>query len=251
MLRRGEVVDARSAPGEDGPATRGLRRDAAVNRERILAAAAAAVLREGEKVPLATIAADAGVGVGTLYRRYPERTALMRDLTDRAYHCVLHEAERAAASGGSAIDAIATFLDQMIRRRSDIVLPLVGGPVAVDQDAVDLRTKISDALDQVVARGQRDGVLRHDVSGVDIIITAALLAQPLPNAPDWDSLARRQARLYLDGLTATTTPPLPGQPPSRADLEAAFARTAGLSHGVDHARSGIMPGVQESPDRKG
>lgn len=227
------------------------RRDAELNRERVLSAAVSAMAREGRQVPIATIAADAGVGVGTLYRRYPVRQALLRDLTDRAYRYVLDEAERAAASGGPAIDALSTFLDRMIRRRSDLVLPLVGGPVALDERAVGVRTQISDALDQVVARGQRDGTVRPDVSGVDIIITAALLAQPLPNAPDWDSLARRQARLYLDGLTATTTPPLPGQPPSRADLEAAFARTAGLSHGVDHARSGIMPGVQESPDRKG
>ncbi len=43
----------------------------AANRDRVLAAAAAAIRREGAGVPLATIAADAGVGVGTLYRRYP------------------------------------------------------------------------------------------------------------------------------------------------------------------------------------
>lgn len=231
MLGRAhEVVDAGSATGDDGPRTRGLRRDAAANRERILAAAALAVLREGERVPLATIAAEAGVGVGTLYRRYPVRQALLRDLTDRAYRYVLDEAERAAASGGPAIDALSTFLDRMIRRRSDLVLPLVGGPVALDERAVGVRTQISDALDQVVARGQRDGTVRPDVSGVDIIITGALLAQPLPNAPDWDAIARRQARLYLDGLTVTGAPPLPGRPPTRADLEAAFARAAPGAH---------------------
>ena len=49
----------------------GLRRDALANQERVLAAAVTAVLREGRQVPMATIAADAGVGVGTLYRRYP------------------------------------------------------------------------------------------------------------------------------------------------------------------------------------
>ena len=49
-------------------------------------------------------------------------------------------------------------------------------------------------------------------------------------AGDWDAIARRQARLYLDGLTVTGAPPLPGQPPTRADLEAAFARAAPGAH---------------------
>ncbi len=52
-------------PGTLGAARRALRADAAANRERVLAAAAA-VNREGVKVPIATIAEDAGVGVGTL-----------------------------------------------------------------------------------------------------------------------------------------------------------------------------------------
>src|SRR5260370_37803696 len=55
------------------PATGRPRRDAEANRERVLAAAAAAMTREGHHVPLATIAAEAGVGVGTLYRKYADR----------------------------------------------------------------------------------------------------------------------------------------------------------------------------------
>ena len=57
---------------------RSLRSDAAANRERILAAATIAVRRDGERVPMATIADEAGVGVGTLYRHYPTRSALWR-----------------------------------------------------------------------------------------------------------------------------------------------------------------------------
>jgi AcrR family transcriptional regulator len=43
----------------------------------VLAAAVTAVLREGQQVPMAIIAAEAGVGIGTLYRRYPNREALL------------------------------------------------------------------------------------------------------------------------------------------------------------------------------
>lgn len=69
---------------------RGLRRDAEANRERLLAAAVTAMLREGRNVPLATFAAEAGVGVGTLYRKYPDRAGLMRALEHRAYGLQRH-----------------------------------------------------------------------------------------------------------------------------------------------------------------
>ena len=57
-----------------GPArARRPRRDAEANRERILAVAAAVMMRDGRHVPLAAIAAEAAVGVGTLYRKYADR----------------------------------------------------------------------------------------------------------------------------------------------------------------------------------
>ena len=56
---------------------RALRSDAAANRDRLLAAATVAVKRDGEKVPMATVAAQAGVGVGTVYGHYPTREALV------------------------------------------------------------------------------------------------------------------------------------------------------------------------------
>ena len=67
------------------PAPRPLRSDAAANAERVLAAAIRTGLGEGRHVPLAEIAREAGVGVGTLYRRYPNRDALLEALEARAY----------------------------------------------------------------------------------------------------------------------------------------------------------------------
>jgi AcrR family transcriptional regulator len=52
------------------------RSDAATNRDRILAAATVAVTRDGEKVPMETIADEAGVGIATLYRHFPTRRPL-------------------------------------------------------------------------------------------------------------------------------------------------------------------------------
>src|SRR6202034_2199557 len=99
----GQVGPPAKGADETGRGRRRLRRDAAANRDRVLAAAAAAVRREGAGVPLATIAADAGVGVGTLYRRYPSRQALLAALTHRSFQLVVGAAQRAAESSDAAV----------------------------------------------------------------------------------------------------------------------------------------------------
>jgi AcrR family transcriptional regulator len=188
---------------------RELRRDAAANRDRVLAAAAAAVRREGAGVPLATIAADAGLGVGTLYRRYPSREALLAALTLRSFRLVLDAAQNAANSTGSGIDALRGFIDQTIEHGPELVLPMHGGPVPLDEDAVALRSEVHAALEKVLRRGRRDGSIRAGVTAFDIIVFGALLAQPLPHVPDWRSAARRQARIYFDGLAIEAPTPAP------------------------------------------
>jgi AcrR family transcriptional regulator len=154
-------------------------------------------------VPLATIAADAGVGVGTLYRRYPSREALLAALTHRSFLLVLDAARRAAGSEDAAIDSLRGFIDQTIDHGADLVLPLHGGPVPLDRDTIALRTEVHHTLEQILGRGQQDGTIRTDVTALDIVVFGALLAQPLPHVPDWKLTARRQAVVYIDGLRRT------------------------------------------------
>jgi AcrR family transcriptional regulator len=149
---------------------RELRRDAAANRDRVLTAAAAAVRREGAGVPLATIAAEAGVGVGTLYRRYPSREALLAALTRRSFRLVLDAAHRAADSNHSAIECLRNFIDQTVDHGADLVLPMHGGPVPLDQETIALRTEVHDSLEQILRRGRQDGTIRSDVTALDIIV---------------------------------------------------------------------------------
>jgi AcrR family transcriptional regulator len=182
---------------------RPLRRDAAANRERLLAAAAVAFRRDGERVPMATIADEAGVGIGTVYRHYPTRAALLAALSRRSWDLVLDHARTAANADGPAVDAIARFLAQTIAARDDLILPLHGGPVLLDDQTLALRAEIRELLEQVLTRGRRDRSIRADATATDIIITGAMLAQPLAHVSDWDRLARRQAEIYVAGLAAT------------------------------------------------
>ncbi len=215
------------APTEARHVVRPLRSDAAANRERILEAATIAVRRDGERVPMATIADEAGVGIGTLYRHYPTRPALVAALTLRSFNLVLQHARAAAQSHEPAPAALAQFFEQTIAARNELILPLHGGPVIDDQKIVALRTEIRNLLELVLARGRRDRTIRPDASPIDIIITGAMLAQQLPHAPDWDQLARRQATIFVAGLAAPA-PPLPRSRPTRSRLEAVPVRVADL-----------------------
>jgi AcrR family transcriptional regulator len=202
------------APTDARRVARRPRSDAAANRERILAAATIAVRRDGERVPMATIADEAGVGIGTLYRHYSTRPALLAALTLRSFHLVLQHARAAALSDEPGAVALTQFFEQTIAARNEFILPLHGGPVIHDEKIVAVRTEIRNLLEQVLARGRRDRTIRPDATPDDIILTGAMLAQPLPHAADWDQLARRQARVFVAGLAATD-PPLSDTRPTR------------------------------------
>lgn len=155
---------------------------------------------------MSDIATEAAVGVGTLYRHFPTRESLLNALTHRSFEAVLRRAQTAAADASPAIRSLANFFDDTIRHRDELFLPFHGRPVVLDRETEATRKQIREALEAVLARGRADGTVRADVTATDIIITGAMLAQPLPHVPDWDRQARRQAELYVAGLQDGPTP---------------------------------------------
>ncbi|MFI9273152.1 TetR/AcrR family transcriptional regulator [Kitasatospora sp. NPDC052896] len=187
----------------EGVPRRELRRDAADNRDRVLAAAAAAVRREGAAVPMAIVAADAGVGVGTVYRHFPSREALLGALTHRSFQLVLNAASQAAETDQAGIEAVRDFLDRTIEHGPELVLPLHGGPLLIDQDTLALQAEVHRTLGSLLFRGRRDGTIRPDVRTADLVVFGALLAQPLPHVTDWNRTARRLVDIHLAGMAPT------------------------------------------------
>jgi AcrR family transcriptional regulator len=200
-----------------------MRRDAQANRERILAAAANAMAREGRNVPLATIADIAGVGIGTFYRKYPERAALLHDMEYRAYDLLIAILDRIQGrqSGAAAVEA---FLLEALGIAEQLVLPLHGAPPLLDESAVLARRRINDEVDSLLAAGRADGSIRDDVNATDVIMCSALTTQPLQHGPNWDVTARRHIALFVAGLKAVDDDALPGQLVKQSDVEAAFAK---------------------------
>jgi AcrR family transcriptional regulator len=77
----------------------------------------------------------AGVGVGTFYRGYPDRTALLHALELRAYHMLGEVLDRIEESGQTGADAVETYLNECLQLGDQLVLPLRGAPPLAD-DAV-------------------------------------------------------------------------------------------------------------------
>ena len=181
-------------------AARQPRKDALLNRERVLDAAVELVRRDGEKVPMAQIAGRAGVGVGTVYRHFATREALLGALVHRSFGLALANAQAAAATPGSALEGVRHFFLATLRDRERFVLPLHGGPPVFTPETRTLQAEVRVALRSLIERGLAAGELRADLTPEDLILASSLLSHPLPGAGNWDRLAHRQIDLMIHGL---------------------------------------------------
>jgi AcrR family transcriptional regulator len=209
-----------------GPARR-PRRDSEANRERLLAAAAAVMLRDGRHVPLAAIAAEAGVGVGTLYRKYADRDALLQALEYRAYGLLIQILDDISRHDRPGLDAVREFLARTLDVAAQLILPLHGAPPLMTAEAQAARREISTRLDAFLDRGHADGTVTAAVNATDVIVFSALITQPLAHGPDWPRLASRQIAIFVAGLAGGAPGGLPGPPVTAQDIETAFGQARG------------------------
>ncbi|MEU1532412.1 TetR/AcrR family transcriptional regulator [Streptomyces fagopyri] len=199
-----------SASREDGRPR--LRADAERNRAQILGAARGAFRELGTAAPLDEIARRAGVNIATLYRRFPDRDALIRQVVVDGFTLVLRTVRRALeAAPRDSLAAIGEFLLTLVDEREMLVLPLIGGPVTDDPEAAALQREIVTALEDLLATARAQGVVRPDATAVDLIATGALSCRPLPHLPveQASALATRHVRIFLDGLRPDGARPLP------------------------------------------
>ena len=183
--------------------SRAPRSDAARNQQALIRAAIAAVHREGPNVPMATIAADAGVGIGTLYRHFATRKDLLSYLTHISFDRVLANARAAGRSGPTAAQALQIFIEAAISQRNELVLPLHGGPPLTQPATRALQQQVHQAIQDIIDRGRADGTIRLDVTPHDIVALGAMLAKPRQSDPAWDATCRRLLATYLAGLSTS------------------------------------------------
>jgi AcrR family transcriptional regulator len=180
---------------------RPLRADAQRNRDKLLSAATEAFAELGDEIALETVAARAGVGIGTLYRHFPNRDALIV----AAYQREVDELCAAAADllrtrpADQALRAWAErFADYIDTKRA------MGDALrsAVASDAPLLATtrdRIIGALRLLLAAGASDGTLRANVDPSDVIRVISGIWY-LPSGPQWRGDVGRMLDLVIDGL---------------------------------------------------
>jgi AcrR family transcriptional regulator len=192
--------------------SRAVRRDAIENREKILRTAAEMMARRGHNVPLTEIADAAGVGVGTFYRGFGDRSALLDELQRRGYDLLLETLSRIKADGLTGADAIQAYLEQCLAVADQLVaLPLRGVKPLPDDAAVDAKRRVLQAIEDVLAEGQAQGSVHADVTAQDIAVCGTLIATPLPHGLDWSTAARRHLNTFVRGIRARG----PESPPGR------------------------------------
>ena len=197
--------------GAQNKRPRAERRDAKENREKILRTAADLMAVRGRNVPLTEIANAAGVGVGTFYRRFPDRAALLDELQRRGSDLLLETLTRIKEDGLGGADAIEAYLNECLRLADQLVaMPLRGGEPLLDDAALKAKQDIRVAIDGFLAEGRADGSVHDDVAAIDVIVCATFIAMPLPHGPDWAATARRQIKMFVRGIR-TTHPPSPSE----------------------------------------
>lgn len=143
---------------------RRLRRDAARNRERLLETAAEVFTDQGLEAGVDDIARLAGVGMGTLYRRFPTKTALIEELVRELLTDLLEAAREALEEPDG--QGLRTFLYELGARQSSPIgfLPRLW----TTSEHAELMTAIQAATAQLVADAQRHGRLRPEVTPADV-----------------------------------------------------------------------------------
>ena len=187
-------------PKRPTPPQRKPRLDGQRNRERILEVAKAAFTRHGADASLDDIAAQAGVGPGTLYRHFPTRDALI----EAVYRT---EVERLAAAESQFADTMPPvealrawmllFVDHIAAKQ--IIAPalntLVGGPSKLYEGS---RGQIQAAIDALVKRAIKSGEIRKDVEPFDLL-RALIGVAHVAAGPDWQPSARRLVEILIAG----------------------------------------------------
>jgi AcrR family transcriptional regulator len=189
--------------GAEGPLQkRLLRRDAERNRQRILAAAAEVFTERGFEATLDDVARQAGVGVGTVYRRFPDKASLADALFEERIDALVELAERAQQEP-DAWTGLVTFLEQSAKMLAgdrglrQILLYAVEGH---DRHTY-ARDRMRPAVGCLVKRAQAAGQVRADLAATDIPLIEFMIAATAEyTSCVRPTVWRRYLALILDAL---------------------------------------------------
>lgn len=184
------------------PAARRPRADALRNREKVLTAAAEVFAEQGTDAALEEVARRAGVGIGTLYRHFPTRAALVEHVYRDGVTRLAEQARELVATlpAEEALEAwVLAFADYAGRKRDNAAA--LRAALGEDSAAVfaESRAQMTEAANLVFDTARAAGVIRPDVDAWDAVRTVGGVCQAGNDAQDPEA-SRRMLRIVLDGL---------------------------------------------------
>ncbi|UGT42109.1 TetR/AcrR family transcriptional regulator [Nocardia yamanashiensis] len=180
-----------------------LRADARGNRDQILRAALEVFCERGTQVPMKDIADRAGVGVGTLYRRFPDRESLIIATSLAHLEMVAELVAAAWRTEPTAWAALGRILREGARLRlgaqATALEPATHLMVQADPVVIEQRGQLLELVGRMIAQAQADGDLRTDfgVPDVEALMTLQIFVR---KAETYEQAVDRVVSLVLDGL---------------------------------------------------
>jgi AcrR family transcriptional regulator len=195
-----------AAPMTTSRADKTMRADARQNHERLLAAATEAFAEAGADIALDAIARRAGVGVGTLYRHFPTREALVEAVYRSAVGDLCAAADDLLASHPPDV-ALAEWMDRVVGYAAGKrgMAGALSSAVASGSDIYgEVRSQMLGAIGTLLAAGVATGTLRRDVAAEDVLraMSAVWQIDDVLSAPEQ---AHSLLRLLMDGLRYGTS----------------------------------------------
>ena len=204
---------------------RGRQAEARRNDRRVLDAARAVVARYGADAPVSAIAERAGVGIGSLYRRYGSKSEMLRQLCMLAMTATI-EAARAALAEPDTWSGLARYIETCVSQGTGTLGALAGSiETTPEMWAASKRSRA--LLEQVLARARDTSQLRPDVTVLDVSWLIETLGRSGPAEPTNEDavIKQRLTAIAIDGLRSSSDAgPLPGQPPTASHYEERWRR---------------------------
>ncbi|GAA0403081.1 TetR family transcriptional regulator [Acrocarpospora corrugata] len=198
---------------------RGRQAEAERNDRRVLDAAREVFAAHGAGATVAEIAERAGVGMGSLYRRYGSKSDLLRQLCMQAMEESIQAAE-AALAAPDAWTGLSDYVHACVARGSGALAPLAGS-LETTPEMWETSRRGRRLLEQLADRAHREGVLRAGVTALDVAWLVEFFGRRGPAAPgtEDEAIRRRLLAISLDGLRNHDAGPLPGPAPSARHYE--------------------------------
>lgn len=193
---------------------RPLRKDAELNRRKILDAAGELFAERGLGVTLNDVAHHAGVGVGTVYRRFPDKALLIDELFEERL-AEIHALIQEAIEDPDPWHGLASFLEGAlaIQARDRAVKELLFNTPRGAEHVAKMREKMFPLATVLVARAQEAGQLRPDAAAQDVPMLQLMIGTIIDLSRDFEpDLWRRFLSIVLQGLRADPGRPEPLEP---------------------------------------